>query len=153
MPITIGTGVGNKTLTEVHVGAGVGNKQVTEVWVGTSGGNKLVYQLADPNPDAVNWADITGDADGSAKLNANQTISGIDVTITITASNSGGAALSYSKNGGGFTAYSGGISMSNGDTLRWGVASASGSSGTITVTNATTGATLDTFTYDLLEPL
>jgi len=43
MPITIGTGAGNKVIANVVVGTASGNETVLNAYVGTSGGNKLVY--------------------------------------------------------------------------------------------------------------
>lgn len=101
----------------------------------------------DVTPDAVNWADISG---SGFAANANQTISGIGTSISIGASLSGSGILSYSLNGGSFTAYSTPISVSNSNTLRWQVDSISAVSGTVTVTNQSAGgATLDTFTYNI----
>ena len=151
MPVTVGTSGGNKTLTEMHVGTSGGNKQVTEAWVGTASGNKLVYAAGgtDVTPSAVNWANIGPTS--SPGSNANQTISGIDTTISISASLSGPGNLFYDLSGAGFVAYTAPFGVTNGQTLRWQVTSDLGNvTGTATITNDSDGsATLDTFAYDV----
>lgn len=100
----------------------------------------------DVTPNAVNWADISG---ATPQSNANQTISGIDATISISLGKTGSGILTYDLNGAGFTAYSGAFNVTNGQTLRFQLSGA-GTSGTVTVTNDSDGSTtLDTFTYSL----
>lgn len=101
----------------------------------------------DTTPNSVNWANVSGATSAS---NANQTISGIATTISLTW-NQGGLETLYSKNGGSFVAGTG-VTVSNGDTLRFKVETEFevSDSGTITVRNASDGNTvLDTFTYNL----
>lgn len=111
---------------------------------------------ADVTPNAVNWANIG--PGNEPQNNANQTISGIDTTITLEANFTGSGLLYYSKNGGAFTfiANGGQVSVANTDTLRWQVANAAPGSvtGTVTITNESDGsATLDTFTYNVTLPI
>lgn len=107
----------------------------------------------DKTPDAVNWANIG--PGNSPQTNANQTISGIDGSITLEVNYTGsGAALFYSIDGGSFTpvANGGQFSVSNGQTVRFQFTrTVTGtSSGTVTVTNESDGsASLDTFTYSV----
>jgi hypothetical protein len=110
----------------------------------------LSSATADVTPNAVNWADISGTS-GPGSVNANQTINGIDTTITISASNSGPGTLLYDLNGAGFVAYTAPFGVTNGQTLRWQITSDLGEvNGTITVTNdSDSSTTLDTFTYSV----
>jgi hypothetical protein len=108
---------------------------------------------ADVTPAAVNWANIGPGT--SPQDNANQTISGIDTTITLEVNWTGsGASLSYSIDDGAYTllANGGQFSVSNSQTVKFRftrVASGT-SSGTATVTNESDGSTsLDTFTYSV----
>lgn len=118
----------------------------------------------DVTPDAVNWGNITTSPSGSGLgHNSNQTISGIDATILISAEWSGTAEGCWFKNGAqaaGFTGGQADVNASNGDVLYFSmdVSGAVGSgkfeSGTVTVKNYsdTPGSptTLDTFTYSLI---
>lgn len=111
---------------------------------------------ADVTPDAVNWANIGPGT--SPQSNANQTINGIDTTITLEINADSAGLFEYSLNSGSFTfiANGGQVPVSNGDTLRWRVSPAAPGtvSGTITITNESDGsAVLDTFTYSVTEPL
>ena len=151
--IIFGTSGGNRTLTEPYVGTSGGNRLIVEIIVGTASGNKIVFgTTADVTPNAVNWADISGATSGT---NANQTINGTSVSITISAEITGGAFnLNYSLAGGGFTAYTAPISVNGlaGQTLRWQASTDPGipASGTVTIRNDSDGsATLDTFTVTL----
>jgi hypothetical protein len=106
----------------------------------------------DVTPDAVNWADISG-TDFAA--NANQTISGISGSITISLSISGAddfETISYRINSGSYVGYTVPFSVSNGQTLNFAVAvlPSTTAGGTVTVRNDSSGsATLDTFTYSV----
>lgn len=107
----------------------------------------------DVTPDAVNWANVSG---ASPQANANQTISGITSSISISLSLSGTSGeaifLDYRINSGSYVTYSTPFSVSNGDTLNFRVSTISGGAGagTVTVTNDSSGsATLDTFTYNM----
>tara|TARA_R100001086_G_scaffold225289_1_gene143544 strand:- start:10086 stop:10466 length:381 start_codon:yes stop_codon:yes gene_type:complete len=107
----------------------------------------------DKTPDAVNWANIG--PGNSPQTNANQTISGIDGSITLEVNYTGsGAALFYSIASGSFTpvANGGQFSVSNDQTVRFQFTrTVTGtSSGTVTVTNESdSSAPLDTFTYSV----
>ena len=100
----------------------------------------------DATPNAVNWANVSG---ASPQSNANQTISGCSVSITISATNSSVGLLRYSLAGAAFTNYTAPFSVNAvaGQTLRWELGGVG--SGTITVINDSSGGgtTLDTFTY------
>lgn len=108
----------------------------------------------DVTPNAVNWANITGATSGS---NANQTLSGTSVSITVSVSKSPAidvGIIEYSLAGGAFTTYSAPFVVDSvtGQTLRFQVSTDPGipASATVTVTNNTDGSvTLDTFTYSL----
>lgn len=108
----------------------------------------------DVTPNSVNWGNLSNDVTG-VDNNSNQTISGIDTTISLKYSISGSSiTVKYSKNNGGYITLSPGstFSVSSGDTVKWqGSTSASTTrSGTITVINASdSDDTLDTFTYSL----
>jgi len=109
---------------------------------------------SDVTPDSVNWGNIS-DVIGGQAANSNQTISGIDTTISLKYSRSGDSiTLKYRKNSGSYVTLSPGstFTVSNGDTVNWQGTTTSTSlrSGTITVINESDGdTTLDTFTYSL----
>lgn len=105
----------------------------------------------DVTPNAVNWGNITGATSGS---NANQTLSGTSLSITVSLSLSAPGSFEYSLAGGAFEAYVAPFVVDSvtGQTLRWQCSTDPGIpiSGTATVTNDTdAGATLDTFTFNL----
>lgn len=104
-------------------------------------------------PDAVNWANVSG---ASPQANANQSITGITSTISISLALSGTSGeaifLKYRINSGTYVTYSTPFSVSVGDTLNFQVSTIAGGAGagTVTVTNDSSGsATLDTFTYNM----
>lgn len=107
------------------------------------GGNDVI-------PDAVNWADVSG---VSPQANANQTISGITSSITISILNTDvNAVVNYRINSGSYVAYAAPFSVSNGQTLNFQIEALPSTTpaGTVTVRNDSNGsATLDTFTYSL----
>ena len=110
----------------------------------------------DVTPNAVNWANISSASSPAA--NANQTVNGCSRSITISAANSGSGILSYRLDSGSSTPYSAPFSVdaAGGQTLNWQVAATLGNTvtGTITVTNdSDSSTTLDTFTYDVTNPL
>lgn len=112
--------------------------------------------LTDVTPDAVDWANI-GPGD-QPQSNANQTLQNFDGSITLEANYTGSGILSYSLNGGSFTVLGTGgqFSVSDGDFVRWEASAvAPGTvSGTVTITNESDGsAVLDTFTYNVTEPI
>lgn len=94
-----------------------------------------------PTPTPV-WADIYVHTFGS---DAPVTIAGITVPISISMSRTGSGTIYYGLNG-SFTNYSAPFTVNAGDLLQWG-AKGSGTSGAITVTNATTSTVLDTINY------
>lgn len=105
-------------------------------------------------PDAVNWNNISG-THAARRTNASQTISGNTQPITVKITYVDILYfLDYVKNGAGPVAISSGdtVSLASGDTLSFGaswnnVDMPTGS--LVTVTNSTTGGTLDTFTVTL----
>ncbi len=115
----------------------------------------LMRAFADVRPDAVNWANIsTPTYNGS---NADQTISGITVPISLQAiyTLQGLWELGYHLNGGGFVFLATGdtFSVSDGDTVHF---EAVGDNvdpvvgATVTIKNHTAGGTtLDTFSVNL----
>lgn len=110
---------------------------------------------ADVTPDAIGWADITATSGGSSTTatTTTETFSGIDTVITLEVTWTGTANIKYSKNSGAWTAIpTGGIGISNGDTLAFQAIRTGGigtSTGTVTVKNLTESpdTTLDTFNY------
>lgn len=109
---------------------------------------------SDVTPNSVNWGNLS-DLIGGQDANSNQTISGIDTTISLKYSRSGDSiTLKYRKNSGSYITLSPGstFTVSNGDTVNFQgeTTNTSTRSGTITVINASDGdTTLDTFTYSL----
>lgn len=107
---------------------------------------------SDVTPNAVNWGNVSG-TDFAA--NANQTISGITSSITISLSISGNddsETISYRIDSGSYVGYTIPFSVSNGQTLNFGVAvlPLTTAGGTVTVRNDSAGSvTLDTFTYSV----
>jgi hypothetical protein len=108
----------------------------------------------DQTPDAIDWANITAATQGA---NANQTISGIDGSITLGITYSDGIyGMEYRINSGTYTAIlSGGtFSVSNGQTVNFratwdGIDIVSGDVVTITNQSAAGTPTLDTFGVNL----
>ena len=117
-------------------------------------------------PSALNWADFAAGGPPTFVYNANQTLAGLGTGISINLvvnhalTNYGAgdiipAAFAYDKNSGGAVDCPDGtvISVTNGDTLRFGAYDGSDSgfglmtiTGTVTVSNASSGSTvLDTF--------
>lgn len=105
-------------------------------------------------PDAVNWANISG-THSARRTNSAQTISGITQPIIVKITYVDTLYfLDYVKNAAGPVAISSGntVSMAAGDTLLFGatwnnVDMPAGS--LVTVLNSTTGGALDTFTVTL----
>jgi hypothetical protein len=94
------------------------------------------------------WTNIFGTDVGATN---NQTLSGFSGTVSISAANSGGGTLSYILNG-TTAVYSGAFSVAPGDVLAWSIAvGLSTKSGTITVTNVTTSATIQAISYTVLS--
>ena len=112
------------------------------------GSNLYGASASDSVPDAVSWSDIT--TFGANGTNFNQTITGINVTITIKITWDGTAGtFYYRKNSGSYTAIGSGgtFTVVNGDTVNFRVLNA-GSSGNVSVLNNTNGdALIDSFIY------
>lgn len=115
--------------------------------------NLGAYGVGDPPPDivpnAVNWANIS-DTDNRAE-NSNQTISGIDVTITLEATCTD-PDITIFPIVNGTTLNAGPFTVDSGDTVRFEAfhSQQSAQSGTVTVANNSDGGTtLDTFTVSL----
>lgn len=110
----------------------------------------------DVTPNAVNWADMSATSDFTViGENGNQTISGIDINISLRVSWSG-TPLTYVSiivNGSSSFITNGSTkTVSPGDTVRFqaGYGSIGTAIGTFTITNASDGeAVLDTFNYSL----
>jgi len=109
---------------------------------------------ADVTPDAVNWPNLGSNS--SLVSSITQTITGINTTITLMinyANNSTNNPCDtyvylYSKNGGTFTSFTSGstVSISNNDTLRFQLSGREGG-GQLTVINTTdNNAIIDTLT-------
>jgi hypothetical protein len=107
-------------------------------------------QNGDVDPNAMNWADISG-AHGTDRSNADQTVTGITRPIQLAASNWVGSAnvtMSYVKNGGAPVV----LSLNgrfgpfvNGDTVHFVASSTAAGSGSMVISNGTTGiGTIDT---------
>jgi hypothetical protein len=109
----------------------------------------------DVTPNAVNWANISSASSPAA--NANQTVNGCSRSITISAANSGSGFLEYRLDSGSYVIYSAPFSVNAlaGQTLNWRISAFAGTvTGTITVTNdSDASTTLDTFTYDVTDPI
>lgn len=109
----------------------------------------------DVTPNAVNWANISSASSPAA--NANQTVNGCSRSITISAANSGSGFLEYRLDSGSYVTYSAPFSVNAlaGQTLNWRISAFAGTvTGTITVTNdSDSSTTLDTFTYDVTDPI
>lgn len=105
-------------------------------------------EAPDVIPNAVNWANISGFGAGE---NANQTITGINQTISINWTVVGTAGISYSLNNGTWN-YGSSVNIVSGNTLRFRAEDGlgSGASGSVTVRNGSNGnVTLDTFNYSV----
>jgi hypothetical protein len=96
-------------------------------------------------PATLSWNDIYGEDSGSTQTCL---VTGITSPIQVTATKTGGARLAYLLNG-VYAAYAGSFTVHPNDGLGWSAISTSTAdqSGVVTVTNATNGTTLDTFTY------
>ena len=99
---------------------------------------------------AMAWANISARGIG---VNAAQTFAGFTGSITISASDTGGANISYYKNGVSHGLYTGPFPVSAGDTLAWqlSIPGSSGVSGTVTV-DYNGSNLIDTFSYVLTWP-
>jgi hypothetical protein len=98
------------------------------------------------SPGTIAWGNInavSGGATGSV------TLTGITGAMSVSATNSGPSQLFYTLNGVN-KAYAGPFSWPEGQALIWSVIGAG--SGTITVTNASAGGTLNSFTYVIVPP-
>jgi len=117
---------------------------------GTGGGGGGDGDVPSPTPS---WNDVYATNSGATNY---QTISGITVPLTITATDTGGSLLYYSLNG-QYNVYTGGFTVHAGDVLNWipqntpaERASMTRLTGTVTITNVTDSNTvLDTFSYSL----
>jgi hypothetical protein len=98
-------------------------------------------------PAAISWNDIYGEDSGSTQT---ALITGITAPIQLAASKTGGAELAYILNG-IYVAYRGAFAVYPNDALGWSTISTSTAdqSGVVTVTNVTSGTTLDTFNYTI----
>jgi hypothetical protein len=99
---------------------------------------------------AMAWANISGD---TAAVSNTQTAS-MAGTIMVGATLSALGALHFIKNG-TIAAFSGDFPLGNGDTLAWEVTNLSGTAnvaGTVTVSDDTNGAAIDSFTYFVRPP-
>lgn len=99
----------------------------------------------------VDWANISGIADGTIYSNFNQIISGIGTTVSISANKPVSLNLYYSKNNGGMILYNNSITLENNDTLKWGISSTTPVDGTVSIINSFTNNVLDTFTCNLVS--
>lgn len=98
-------------------------------------------------PSTLSWNDIYGEDSGSTQSSL---VAGITSPIQVAANKTGGAQLAYILNG-AYGAYAGAFTVHPNDTLGWATTSTSTAdqSGVVTVTNTTTGTTLDTFNYTI----
>lgn len=112
---------------------------------------------SDVTPDAVNWPNISG---VSPQSTGNQTITGIDATITLSAQVTtvvqAGGIFSIFVNDSFVATFSTTLaefSVSSGDTVSFSVQPSFGTvEGTVTVRNVTdSNTTLDTFTYNVSD--
>ena len=118
----------------------------------------LTISGADVSLNATSWADLTASGYspyGAYDYNTAQTLSGINVPVTLSFTFTGsGAVLSYAKNGGTPVNFTSGATLSvvSGDTLSFSAfeGSVGSASGVVTVTNNTdASATVATFNYFL----
>ncbi len=107
----------------------------------------------DVTPNSVNWGNIGPGF--SPQVNSNQTISGINTTITLEVNYTGSSVFMYYRiNSGSYTLISSGgqFTVSNGQTVNFQAITTNPTtvSGTVTITNESDGgASLDTFTYNV----
>lgn len=95
-------------------------------------------------PDALDWNNIYANGVGSTQ---SLTIAGVGSgSSSITATNSGSAALSYNLNGTTHV-YSGAFDVSDGNTLSWFLINLTTSTKSGTVVVSSGSSTLSTFTY------
>jgi len=143
------------------------NAVITTMAVDATVDNDNNFNVADLTPDTVNWPNVTQSiaADSTTFGGTVQTFSGITgpitvrVAITFRTGDTVASQLQVSKNGSLVTAFDGmllnastDVTIVNGNTMTLGgyVATTDGTkAGTVgvTVTNISTGAVLDTFTY------
>jgi hypothetical protein len=97
-------------------------------------------------PGAIGWGDINAVSGGSTNT---VTLSGVTGSMSVSATMTGGATLYYTLNGVN-APYAGPFAWPEGQSLIWYVIGAG--AGTITVTNASAGTTLSSFTYNIAAP-
>ena len=96
------------------------------------------------HPNAIAWGNIYDSGSGST---ATPAVAGIvGGSAVITAMRTGTAVLYYNLNG-GYVAYTGGFTVSNGDTLGWTLYNSTVTTKSGTVTVSSLGFTVGTFTY------
>lgn len=97
-------------------------------------------------PGTIAWGNISGVSGGST---GSVSLSGITGALTVSAGNSGPSQLYYTL-GDVNAPYAGAFQWPGGQTLLWYVIGPG--SGTVTVSNASNGDILDTFTYVIVPP-
>jgi len=135
--------------------------QVQNAYAKVSGVWTLIWQNIHVTPDPVTWSDITGVSFGT---NEDNTISGINTTITLrmtfTGSATPGGDVGYRKNASGpyssFKSAPVDVAFDNGNQLGFdALASAPGDSisGTVTIINLSdSGALVGSFTVGMTNP-
>ena len=112
------------------------------IWGVTAGSFAGSGASSNLTPTAVTWPNLTITGTGATSgVIAAQTISGITAPISLTLTYTGGASLAYVRNGGAPTPFASGatVTVSNGDTLGFVVTASATGSGTLTITNASSG--------------
>ena len=104
-----------------------------------------------PAPNAMTWSNIYGTAGGATST---LTVAGVvagPATITMSRTGGLGIGVGYLLNG-AFNNYTGGFTVTNGDTLGWVMQSAHTTtvSGTVTIKSAGGTVTVGTFTFLLV---
>ena len=97
-------------------------------------------------PGMIAWGNISGVSGGST---GSVTLTGVTGALTVAAANSGPSQL-YFTLGDVNAPYAGSFQWPEGQTLLWYVIGPG--SGTVTVTNASNGVVLDSFTYVIIPP-
>lgn len=116
---------------------------------GTGGGGTTAVTVPTP---AVSWANQSASGAGRQTVTfPAQTFGGLTQPITLTLTFTGSGLFSYQKNGGAWTAFTSGatLSVAAGDTLAFQAYADSTTSGTLTVTDTTAATVLSTPTYGL----
>lgn len=106
-----------------------------------------IVASTDKTPDSVDWANVSGA--NPTQATTDESFDNFDGSIDVSIAYTGGGAVRYRIDSGSWTAYSSAFSVSDGETVGFDFTNFGADSGTATVTNDTTGDTIDTFTVTL----